>query len=99
MLNLTPEQQAIFDRVIGIVTKNDELRRQYKIAHGNMDTNPNSKDLDYINDSDEPDAVNFRAASDAVSAEVNKVSPRLKIDDIWLFHKVSIAVCHHFIDA
>ena len=98
MLNLTPEQQAVFDRVVGIVTKNDELRRQYKIAHGNMDKNPNSKDLDYINDSDEPDAVNFRAASNAVREEVKKISPGLKSDDSWLFSKISMAACRVFID-
>jgi hypothetical protein len=98
MLNLTPDQQAIFDRVVGIVTQNDELRRQFKAANEALDKNPNGNELEYINDSDEPDAVNFRAASDAIRAEVRRVSPSLKKDDSWLFSKISTAICHAFLD-
>lgn len=99
MLNLTPEQQAIFDRVVGIVTKNDELRRRYKLAYDDLNKNPNGRELDYINDSDEPDAVNFRDASDAVRIEVNNVAPSLKNDDFWLFCRISSAICHNYIGA
>lgn len=96
MLNITPEQQAIFDRVVGIVTQNDELRRQFKAANDALDKNPNGNELDYINDSDESDAVDFRAANVAVGNEVSRVDPTLKATDSWLFHKICIAICHDF---
>ncbi len=97
MFNLKPEQQAIFDRVVGIVMKNDALRKRFKSANEELDKNPNASELEYINDSDEQDAVNFRAAVDAVDCEIEKVDPSLKENDSWLFSKISIAVCQNFL--
>ena len=97
-LDLTPEQQEIFDRVVGIVTQNDELRHQFKTAIDELHKQPNWDDAEYLTDSEDLPAANARAASAAVHTEVKKVAPTLKADDSWLFRDVCAAICHSFID-
>ncbi len=97
MLNLTPEQQAIFDRVVGLVTKNENLRSEFKSANEALDKNINGSELEYISDSDEQDAVNFRSAIDKIDSAINKADPILKNNDPWLFSKISIAVCQNLL--
>ena len=96
-LNLTPEQQEIFDRVVGIVTQNDELRHQFKTAIDELHKQPNWDDANYMSDSDDPPAANARAANRAIDVEVLKIEPNLKEIDSWLFDDVCIAICHTFI--
>ena len=96
-LDLTPEQQEIFDRVVGIVTQNDELRQRFKNAVDELNKHPLADDITYINDSGDIAAVNYREAGDAVHTEVAKSAPSLKANDSWLFSKICIAICHNFI--
>jgi hypothetical protein len=98
MLNLTPEQQAIFDRVVGIVTQNNDLRQQFKTAIEELHKQPNWDDAEYMSDSDDPPAANARAANNAVDREVLKIAPGLKKNDSQLFYGVCIAICHNFLD-
>jgi hypothetical protein len=95
-LSLTPEQQAIFDRVVGIVTQNDELRRRFKAANDELDKHPEGNELEYINDSDDPAAVEFRSAGDAVRAEIKNTASILKTDDSFLLSRILRAVCKNF---
>ena len=95
-LSLTPEQQAIFDRVVGIVTQNDELRRRFKAANDELDKHPEGNELEYINDSDDPAAVEFRAACSAVDAAILNLEANLKANDFWLFDDISIEICKNF---
>lgn len=97
MLNLTPEQQEIFDRVVGVVTQNDELRHQFKTANEELRKQPDWKDFNYRTDSDDPAAVNSRAVHAALMAEISKVAPNLESSDSWLFDDVYIAIGHNFI--
>lgn len=96
-LNLTPEQQEIFDRVVGIVTQNDELRRQFKTANEELRKQPEWQDFNYRTDSDDPAAVNSRAAHAALEAEISKVAPNLESSDFLLFGDVYIAIGHDFL--
>ena len=96
-LNLTPEQQEIFDRVVGIVTQNDELRHQFKSSNEELRKQPNWDDSYYLTDSEELPAVNARAASEAIHAEVKKIVPNLEHEDFWLFDDICISICHNFI--
>lgn len=96
-LSLTPEQQAIFDRVVGIVTQNNELRQQFKTAIEELHKQPNWDDADYMSDSDDPPAANARAADDAIDAEIKKIEPDLKKIDSWLFYEVGDAICLDFL--
>lgn len=95
-LNLTPEQQEIFDRVVGIVTQNDALRHQFKTAIEELHKKPDWQTFSYSNDSNEPTVLNARAASDAVKVEIRRVEPSLETEDFWLFHKVCDATCDKF---
>ena len=95
-LNLTPEQQEIFDRVVGIVTQNDELRHQFKTAIEELHKQPNWDDANYMSDSDDPPAANARAASAAVRLEVSKIAPDLMEKDSWLFRDVVHQICRDF---
>ena len=96
-LNLTSKQQAIFDRVVGIVTQNNELRQQFKTAIEELHKQPNWDDADYMSDSDDPPAANARAADDAIDAEIKKIEPDLKKVDSWLFYEVGDAICLDFL--
>ena len=96
-LDLTPEQQEIFDRVVGIVTQNDELRHQFKTAVDELHKQPNWDDAKYMSDSDDPPAANARVADDAIDDEIKRVAPDLKKEDSWLFHEVAYAVCREFL--
>jgi hypothetical protein len=96
-LDLTPEQQEIFDRVVGVVTQNDELRHQFKTAVEELRKQPEWQDFNYRTDSDDPAAVNARSANAAVRAEISKVAPNLKSSDSLLFGDVYIAIGHNFL--
>lgn len=96
MLDLTPEQQAVFDRVVSIVTKNAELRQQYKTAIEELHKQPNWDNPDYMVDSDDIPAVNARAANDAIDTAIRGVEPDLAVRDSWLFDDVCIAICKDF---
>ena len=96
-LDLTPEQQEIFDRVVGIVTQNDELRHQFKTAIDELHKQPNWDDANYLSDSDDPPAVNARLANVAVRTELTKIVPSLEKEDFWLFGDIFVAICHDFI--
>jgi len=95
-LNLTPEQQAIFERVVGIVTQNSELRQRFKAANDEMDKHPEGNELEYVVDSDDPAAVEFRAASDAIDMAILGIEPSLKVSDRWLFRDIAHAICTNF---
>ncbi|MCE1270001.1 MAG: hypothetical protein LWW88_00205 [Acinetobacter sp.] len=97
-LNLTPEQQEIFDRVVGIITQNDELRNQFKTAVEEVNKHPMADDANYMSDSNDEVIVNYRKVANEVREEVKEVVPNLKADDSWLFSKICIAICHNFID-
>ena len=99
MLNLTPEQQATFDRVVGIVTQNNELRQQFKTAIEELHKQPNWDDAEYMSESNDPPAANARAANAAVRSSVIEVTQDLNRSDSWLFSKICIAICHDFLDA
>ena len=94
-LTLTPEQQEIFDRVVGIVTQNDELRHQFKTAMDELHKQPNWENFEYIVDSDELPAVNARVANAAIDAEIMKVDPNIS-DGSSLFYAIARAVCTNF---
>ena len=95
-LDLTPEQQAIFDRVVGIVTQNDELRQRFKNAVNELNKQPLADDLDYINYSDDSASVEFRAASDAIDSSVLNVEPNLEKIDSWLYSYIGREICRDF---
>ncbi len=95
-LDLSPEQQEIFDRVVGIVTQNDELRHQFKTAIDELHKQPNWDDVQYISDSKEPAAVNFRAAFDRVKEVAEEVEPTLKTTSPILFGQICSVVCDNF---
>ncbi|MGL4768475.1 MAG: hypothetical protein ACRCV6_10430 [Formosimonas sp.] len=95
-LNLTEEQQAIFDRVVNIVTQNSELRQRFKAANDELDKNPEGNELEYIVESDEADAVEFRAVADEVQVEIGRNAPDLKANDPWLFSDIRAAICKDF---
>jgi len=97
VLKLTPEQQAIFDRVVGAVVENIELRQKFKSAMADLHMQPNWDDAEYMSDSDDPPAANARAVNREIDLEVSRVAENLKERDSWLFHKICAEVCRQFI--
>ena len=55
-------------------------------------------DLNYMADSEEDVAVNYRNAANAVRAEVRKMIPNIETEDFWLFSDICTAIYHSFID-
>ena len=98
-LDLTPEQQEIFDRVVGIVTQNDELRHQFKTAMNELHKQPNWDDANYMSDSDDPPAANARVVLKLVKIEINKLEPELKEFDSWLYDDICDVICNNYFDA
>jgi hypothetical protein len=99
MLNLTPEQKTIFDRVVGIVTQNNDLRQQFKTAIEELHKQPNWDDAEYMSDSDDEPAENARVALEAIKIEINKIESALKTTNSKLFHALCSAVCNNFLDS
>jgi len=95
-LNLTDEQQTIFDRVMGIVTLNNQLRHQFKTAIEELHKQPNWDDVEYMFDSDELPAVNARLADDAIDAAIEHTEPNLRKSDSRLFYEIRSAICKDF---
>ena len=81
-LDLTPEQQEIFDRVVGIVTHKHSM----------------AEDTNYMADSEEEVAVNYRTAINTVREEIKKINSELKTSDPALHSKTLRAICDNFLD-
>ena len=97
-LDLTPEQQEIFDRVVGIVTQNDELRHQFKTAVEEINKHRMAEDINYMADSEEEVAVNYRTAINTVREEIKKINSELKTSNPALHSKTLRAICDNFLD-
>ena len=98
-LDLTPEQQEIFNRVVGIVTQNDGLRHQFKTAIDELHKQPNWDDFNYMTDSDDPPAANSRAVLDLVKFKINETEPMLSKNNPDLFSDIYDAICESFLNS